>query len=241
VIKSWRKLNLIFETIDEVLRGRSNSRIDAADVPQLSLRAATKIVLVAGPLYGIGMGSYAAVALQRHWNEQALQMVFSGVKVPLLLLATLLVALPSFFVINTLIGLRQDFREALRAILLAQSGLTLILLGLAPITIFVYVSVSPLPSGYSLAVLWNAVAFGGASVAAQVLLRKNYRDLIRIDDRHRWMVRLWIFLYAFVGIQMAYVLRPFIGSPLQSTTFFREDPFENAYVRVIQLMWRLFI
>ena len=90
---------------------------------------------------------------------------------------------------------------------------------------------------YSLAVLWNAIAFGGSSVAAQLLLRKNYQQLIRQDPKHRTMVWVWIFVYAFVGIQLAYVLRPFIGSPSSETSFFREDPFENAYVKVFQLIW----
>ena len=169
-----------------------------------------------------------------------MQMLFSGSKVPLLILATLLVALPSFFILNTLVGLRQQFKESLRAILLAQAGLVIILLSLAPITMFVYVSVSPMQQGYSLAVLWNAFAFGGASVSAQLLLRRNYRQLIRQNSKHRWMVRVWIIVYAFVGIQMAYVLRPFIGSPNNTISFFREDPFENAYVRVLKLIWSAF-
>ena len=59
-------------------------------------------------------------------------------------------------------------------------------------------------------------------------------QLIRQNPKHRWMVRVWIFVYAFVGIQMAYVLRPFIGSPSNTISFFREDPFENAYVRSSQ-------
>ena len=182
------------------------------------------------------MGCYAAVANQRQWSEQWLQMLYSGSKVPLLILATLLVALPSFFILNTLVGLRHQFKESLKAIVLAQAGLVIILVSLAPITLFVYVSVSPMPQGYSLAVLWNAFAFGGASISSQLLLQRNYRQLIRQNPRHRWMVRLWIFVYAFVGIQMAYVLRPFIGSPNNSISFFREDPFENAYVRILQLI-----
>jgi len=47
---------------------------------------------------------------------------------------------------------------------------------------------------------------------------------------------IWIFVFAFVGIQMGYVLRPFIGVPTNPITFLRENPFENAYVRVWQLI-----
>ena len=229
-----------FGTIDQVLTGSAASPIIGSShqsSSRIRLRTAALIVLVAGLSYGSAMGCYAAVANQRAWTEQWLPMLYSGMKVPLLILATLLIALPSFFILNTLFGLRQHFKESLKAILLAQAGLVIILLSLAPITLFVYVSVSPMQRAYSLAVLWNAIAFGGSSVTAQLLLRKNYRQLIRQNPKHRMMVWVWIFVYAFVGIQMAYVLRPFIGSPSDEISFFREDPFENAYVKVFQLIW----
>ena len=229
-----------FRVIDQVLTGTVFSPTASKaskDTTNISLRTAALIVLVSGGCYGSVMGCYAAVANQRAWSDQWVQMLYSGSKVPLLILATLLAALPSFFVLNTLVGLRHEFRESLKAIVLAQAGLVIILVSLAPITLFVYVSVSPMPQGYTLAVLWNAFAFGAASILAQLLLRRNYRQLIRQNPKHRWMVRVWIFVYAFVGIQMAYVLRPFIGSPGDTISFFREDPFENAYVRVLRLIW----
>jgi hypothetical protein len=51
------------------------------------------------------------------------------------------------------------------------------------------------------------------------------------------MLRTWIVIYVFVGIQMGWVLRPFIGSPLAPTQFFREGSWSNAYVFVLQLIW----
>jgi hypothetical protein len=39
-------------------------------------------------------------------------------------------------------------------------------------------------------------------------------------------------IYAFVGIQMGWVLRPFIGQPGVPTTFFRPGAWGNAYVEL---------
>jgi hypothetical protein len=50
------------------------------------------------------------------------------------------------------------------------------------------------------------------NLSVQLLLRRLYRPLIQQDPRHRWMVPAWIVIYSFVGIQMGWVLRPFIGS-----------------------------
>ena len=182
------------------------------------------IVLACGLAYGAVMGLFGG---------RAGQVAYSAVKVPLLLLATLLLSLPSYFVLNTLFGLRDDFAAAWRAVVASQAGLTIILLALAPLTAFWYASFAD----YRLAILFNAMMFGAASLGAQGILRRGYQPLIDRDPRHRLLLRVWIFLYAFVGIQMGWNLRPFVGSPDQPVRFFREGPWENAYVAVAQVMW----
>jgi hypothetical protein len=81
--------------------------------------------------------------------------------------------------------------------------------------------------------------FAVASMSAQWLLRRYYRPLIARHPAHRWMLRAWIFIYVFVGIQMAWVLRPFIGNPRLPVQFFREDSWSNAYVVVLEMIWKV--
>jgi hypothetical protein len=50
------------------------------------------------------------------------------------------------------------------------------------------------------------------------------------------MLRGWLALYAFVGVQMGWVLRPFIGQIGEPTTFFRSEAWGNAYVKVLELV-----
>jgi hypothetical protein len=38
----------------------------------------------------------------------------------------------------------------------------------------------------------------------------------------RWVMWLWVFVYAFVGSQMAWTLRPFIGAPSMPFELFRQ-------------------
>ena len=121
-------------------------------------------------------------------------MAYSAVKVPLLLLATLMLSLPSYFVLNTLLGVRSDFAAAWRAVVASQAGLTIILVSLAPITAFWYASTS----NYRSAILFNALMFAVASAGAQLMLRRAYRPLIEREPKHRWLLRTWIVLYAFV-------------------------------------------
>lgn len=52
-------------------------------------------------------------------------------------------------------------------------------------------------------------------------------------------VRVWLVLYLFVGIEMAWVLRPFVGAPGLPVQFFRHGAWGNAYTQLIELMLRL--
>lgn len=189
------------------------------------------VLVVAGALFGLAMGAYAGGGWPR-----PLQMAFSAIKVPLLLGVTYVLCVPSFVVVSALLGLRADTAKALRAILSAQAVLALALAGMAPYTLVWYAS----STGHDIAVLFNAMLFAIATVCAQIVLRASYRPLIARDPRHRIALWFWLILYAFVGIQMAWVLRPFVGSPGLETRFFRENSWSNAYVWVARAILRTF-
>jgi len=212
--------------VDGVLRGR-RAPAQATDTTAAALRQWLAFVLLSGLFYGALMGSFGGGA-----GPRPLQMACSAAKVPLLLLVTFALSLPSFFVINTLAGLRDDFTEALRALISAQAALAIVLASLAPFTLLWYAS----SSNYRAAILFNTLMFAVASLSSQRLLLRAYRVLIARSDTHRIMLRLWIVLYAFVGIQLGWVLRPFIGSPDTPVQFMREGGWDNAYVIVFQML-----
>jgi len=218
----------LFRLADEVLRGETETARGARHKRPPLLGSIILAIVVYGMLYGGVMGSYGGMSGSRSW-----QIVFSAVKVPFLLIATFLLSLPSFFVVNTLLGLRGDFPRVVRALSSTQAGLTVILSALAPFTAFWYVSTS----GYQPAILFNGVMFAVASVSAQWMLRREYLPLIEGQSRHRWMLRTWLLIYVFVGIQMGWVLRPFIGDPHAPVQFFREGSWSNAYEFVLKLIW----
>jgi hypothetical protein len=220
-------MHAFFRAADDFLRGKG---IFAVDAPLMGrLRWLLVFLLTCGVFYGAVMGTYSGLKVGR-WH----QLLYSGVKVPLLLLATFLLCLPSFFVVNMLAGLRDDFGQVLRALVATQSCVTVVLAALAPITAFWYVSCTD----YGLILLFNMVMFGIATFAAQIVVRRYYRPLIRREPRHRHLLWAWFVLYAFVGVQMGWVLRPFIGNPETPVAFFRAEAWGNAYVVVGGLILR---
>ena len=76
-----------------------------------------------------------------------------------------------------------------------------------------------------------------ASISAQCLLWRLYRPLIRRNRRHRLMAWTWLAIYGFIGVQMAWVLRPFIGDPNTPVGFFRQEAWGNAYVKLLGTVW----
>src|SRR5215208_4832288 len=215
---------------DDLLRGQLGSDEPVPARTARLLAFLLTVLVVYGLLYGATMGTFGGVR-----GTRALQVVYSGVKVPLLLLVTFGLSLPSFFVLNTVLSVRDDFPHVLRALVATQAVLTTILASLAPFTAFWYAS----SADYNAALLFNALMFAVASVAAQWMLRRAYRPLVARNPRHRTLLRAWLVIYAFVGIQMAWVLRPFVGNPRAATTFFREGAWGNAYVEVARIVGRV--
>ena len=213
---------------EAVLRFRATPGLDVPNRPWPHL---VGYVLVGGAFYGAVMGTFGGLD-----GDRPLQVLYSAVKVPLLILGTFALTLPGFFVLNSLAGLRDDFAAAVQGLLAAQAGVALVLAALSPYTLLLYVT----SDHYHAASFFNSLMFTVAALAAQVILRRHYRPLVARNPRHRRMVVVWLLLYAFAGIQMCWVLRPFLGWKDVPVTFFRQEAWGNAYVILLQKYWRLF-
>src|SRR5882724_510462 len=221
-------------TIDQFLRGEG--LFSPTPPVAVSFRAQAwaqvRFIVACGCLYGAIMGSFAGLT----WSGGE-QMLVSAAKVPLLFLVTFLLCVPSFYVMNALAGVHTDFPRVLNALLGFQSTAAIVLAALGPITWLMNVSTTL----YSFVVLWNGLMFGAASVSGHFMLRKLYRPLIATNPQHAVLRRVWIVLYAFVGIQMGWVLRPFIGSPGLPVQLLRQGAWGNAYVEVLNLFQRVLL
>ena len=220
-----RTAEKISQRVDSVLDAISRPEPDTERGPVRRTLLAT--IALMGMLGGAGIGAFGLDDASR-----LLGPVFSALKVPLLITATTLVCIPGLFVLTTIAGLREDWSASLRAILRGQAAMTCVLAAVAPITVFLYIS----GIGYRAAHLWNAAVFTVAALVAQAVMRRAYRPLIAARPRHRVLLVTWLVFYAFVGIQSAWMLRPFIGAPGATPTFIRDEPLGNAFVVVARLL-----
>lgn len=211
--------------LDALVRGETDTLMALPlrqALPQLVV-----VISVFGALYGAVMGSFGGVGADRIF-----QICFAAIKVPILLLGVFVLGLPSFYVFNTLMGVRNDFGLALRALMASQAGLSILLASLAPLTLGWNVT----SLNYPLTILFNAAMFGLSTAGGQILLRRHYRELLARDPRHQILLRIWGLQYAFVGIQLGWILRPFIGEMGRPVGFFRAEGWSNAYVFLMQML-----
>jgi len=180
-------------------------------------------------LYGITMGSYNGFR----------QAISSGIKVPLLLSLALLICFPAFFIIQYALGSRLRFCQMFMIILSGFIITGLIMLSFAPIVIFFLIT----GCNYSFLKLLHVAIF----VLSGFFGMKTMLDALRFSCEKKnvypkigvVVFRFWILILAFVGMQLAWNLRPFVGS--------RELPFElfrkregNFYIAVVQSFGDLF-
>ena len=212
--------------IDAALRSEGDF---ASGRDALPWRAILALVVPAGAVFGAAAGSFG-------WK--VLGSAYSAVKAPALLVVTTVLALPFFYVLNALLGLRADFTAALRGILAAEVTLALTLAALGPVVLVLYAGAPP----YPVALLAAGLCFATASLTGQLTLARHYRPLIAADRRHGVGLAAWFLLYGFVAIKLGWTLRPFVGDPSLPTTFFRpgatgENPYAVLLWTVVGVAW----
>lgn len=222
------RLRQFFLGADGLLRP-TGAALQQMQVPSPSIARLLAYVLMFSMFFGASLGSFPGLH-----GPRPLQMLYSALKVPMLQLVSFALTLPAFFIVNTLLGLRNDFVPAVRALISAQAVMSLVLAALAPLTVVWYCSAT----SYHSAAFFNGALFLIAVSAGEVLVRRQYGPLIRVNPRHKVMLVGWFVVYIFVAIQMAWVLRPYIGDPAQETTFFRPHKFDNAYLVIWKLILR---
>lgn len=166
------------------------------------------------------------------------QILISAVKLPCLLLASGLVTLPFLVVLHAATtGAASGIQDGLRAwrtVLAAEVGLTMSLLSLAPLLLLGPAS----GLGYDLVRATDLAIFAIALLHAGVLMRRLLPSG-ETGSRARWIMAVWLTVHAFTAIQLAWMLRPFVGSPDLPPRWFREDPFTNAYLEIAAILWRI--
>jgi hypothetical protein len=236
--------------LDALLRGKSSEST-------LGLLGLVRAIFILGAFYGLCMGLFAAI---RGTNGTGWQMVASAAKIPLLFLLTLSVTFPSLYVLSALSRYPLEFQASLRTLVRSIAVSIVLLASFGPITAFFTLSTN----SYPFMVLLNVALLTAAGVAGlkylasalesmfappdfdalfgpatkEVAAQKAAVALSAPKESATRTLRIWIAIYGAVGAQMAWILRPFIGSPHLPFSLFR-DREANFFSGVLEAVWQL--
>jgi hypothetical protein len=187
------------------------------------------VIFIFSCIYGIVMGFYNGF----------LQSMVTGIKIPCLLFLSLLICFPALFVIQYMIGSTMSLWQMANVILSGFVVFTTIALSFAPIVVFFMIT----SDNYAFLKLLHVAIFTFSGIFA---IRTIIRGLSYSCEKKNiypklgmTIFKIWIIIFAFVSSQLAWNLRPFVGS--------RDLPFElfrvresNFYVAVIFSVSELF-
>lgn len=179
-------------------------------------------------LYGLLMGSYHSL----------LQSVVAGLKLTFLFLSSILICFPSFFVIQQVLGSKMTLRQMWSIVLGGFVLMSSIALSFVPIVVLFQIT----GGNYHFLQLLHVGIFifsgiFGMKVMVEALQfaceKKEIYPRIGVA-----VFRIWIIILAFVGIQIAWNLRPFLCSRNEEFKLFREYE-GNFYTAVVYSVQQL--
>lgn len=187
------------------------------------------VIISLSIFYGLVMGSY----------NSFLQAVVSGLKIPSLLLFALFICFPAFYVIQYMLGSKMTISQMVSTILAGFVVFTTIMASFAPIIIFFMITGNNYAFLKLLHVgIFSFSGFFGMRTIMEALKfscdKKSVYPKVGIT-----VFKIWIVIFAFVGMQLAWNLRPFVGDKSMEFELFRKKE-GNFYLAVLQSTGTLF-
>jgi hypothetical protein len=228
----------LLSLLDSILRRREEffaAIFEGQNLTQL-IRSFFFAVVSLSAVYGLTMG---ASSLASGLNHGFLQMISSGLKVPTLYLLTLAVCYPVLFIILVLMGSRLSLLQTLALILLALTLNAVLLAAFAPIIAFFIIT----GSSYEFVKLLHVVVMTFSGFWAMTALWQGLREMCEKSNLYPKkavrILQVWILVFGFVGTQMAWSLRPFVGAPERPFELFRAAQEGNFYTAVLHTALKL--
>ena len=194
----------VLQALDELLRSPkvvAERARAGGDLRSLFVASLSAIVLGAG-VFGATLAT----------SRGGLQLLYSGVKLPFALVATLLLVVPAFHAISAGLGRPLSFSGMIGLTLAAAGRAALVLIALSPMIWLCF----DRGMSYYPGVLLATTSYAIAGLAALGLVLHG----IGLDARGLVIVGLFGCVLMTTGGQTAWMLRPFLGRPAEASVPF---------------------
>jgi len=151
----------------------------------------------------------------------------SAIKLPLLYVLTVLICLPSFYTTNCLFGSRLSFMQVAMAFTCASTVNAIVIASLAPVSLFFLIT----SGSYIFHKLLNVFFCILGGLIGIIYFIRSMRIVAETSGLsvRRGIMIIWLLLYAFVGTQLAWTIRPFFGAPGLKFELIRKGRVSNFY------------
>jgi hypothetical protein len=198
---------------------------------QGNLVAFCVIAIIAGAgSYGMAIG----------WWRAPLQAFYTGIKLPLVILLTTLGNGLLNAMLAPLLGLNVTFRQSLAMVLMSFAITAMVLGALSPVALFIVWNTPPLAAKttasspeYALLQLTLAVFVALAGVMGNLRLVPLLREWASSAAIARNVLLAWLAGNLFLGSQICWVLRPFIGAPDLPVKFIGQNCFQGSFFETV--------
>ncbi len=195
---------------------------------QSKLANALVTLVALSALYGAATGAYSSPA----------QALSAAIKLPVLFLGTLAICFPGFYVIQVLVGSRLSLAQVLALVLGALSLSAILLAAVVPIPLFFLLT----GANYYFLTLLHVLIVLGAGLLGMAALHEGLAFACEkrgvYPKKAMTIMKVWAVLFAFVGIQMAWNLQPFVGDRGQPFALFRHNE-GNFYTAVVYSLQKI--
>ncbi len=183
-----------------------------------------------------GAGGYGAAM---GWWRDPQQAVYVALKFPLIILLTTLGNALLNAMLAPLLGLNIPFRQSFSAIVMSYTVTAAILGAFSPL-IFFMVENAPAMSAkavsytaYNFILLTHVAVIALAGTTGNLRLLQLLTQLAPSPAIARRVLCAWLAGNLFLGSQLSWILRPFIGAPSLSVQFVRPDAFHGNFYETI--------
>lgn len=188
------------------------------------------IIITGSGLFGAAVGS---------WRDP-MQALYTATKLPLILLLTSLGNGLLNAMLAPLFGVNLSLRQSLLAVLMSFTIAAVILGAFSPLLLFLIWNIPALTAGtntnasaHSLVLLCETGMIAFAGIAANVRLLQLLRELSGNANVARKVLFAWLAGNLLLGSQLAWILRPFVGSPYLDVEFLRHNALEGNFFEAV--------
>jgi len=195
------------------------------------------VIFAGAGLYGAAMG----------WWRAPLAAVFVALKFPLIILLTATGNALLNAMLAPLLGLNISLRQSFLTVLMSFTVAAAILGAFSPLVAFMVWNAPPMTTDlarsvgtYNFIQLTHVAIIAFAGIAGNIRLLQLLRELSGNPATARRVLMAWLAVNLFLGSQLSWILRPFIGSPNLPVEFLRAEAFHgNFYETVFHALLRL--